>query len=207
MTTRLSPMLRTTLTAIDAHVQAHGFAPSLRDLQLALKLASVSTVSRRLHLLEKSNLIERVGGTSRAMRITDSGRAYLAQRRLAASRAPDSTHQIVLTLPVPPPANRYWRSDRGHIHKSSEAKAYIEQVALLSRAAQVEMFQKPAHLSLTLLWRRTEKRGDLDGRIKIVLDALQGFAYENDSQIVELHARVISAEVDELVITVQECSS
>lgn len=207
MTTRLNPMLRSTLTAIDAHVQAHGFAPTLRDLQSALKLASVSTVAHRLHQLEESNLIERIGGTSRAMRITDTGRAYLAQRRQAAAApsAPASTREVLLTLPVPPPANRYWRSNRGVVHKSKEAKEYAEQVALLCRAAGVEPFVKPAQLSLSMLWRRTERRGDLDGRIKVVLDALQGYAYENDSQIVELHARVESADIDELVITVREC--
>lgn len=36
---------------------------------------------------------------------------------------------------------------------------------------------------------RPAKRGDLDNRIKILLDALEGIAFENDSQIIEIHAR------------------
>jgi Holliday junction resolvase RusA-like endonuclease len=33
------------------------------------------------------------------------------------------------------------------------------------------------------------ERGDLDNRIKVMLDALQGLAFENDSQIREIVAR------------------
>ena len=43
-------------------------------------------------------------------------------------------------------------------------------------------------LSVSIRWYRGRKSGDLDGRLKVLLDAMQGSVYENDSQIVELHA-------------------
>jgi Holliday junction resolvase RusA-like endonuclease len=43
-------------------------------------------------------------------------------------------------------------------------------------------------VAVTLRVYRPRKSGDLDGRIKIVLDALQGVAYRDDSQVVALHA-------------------
>ena len=44
----------------------------------------------------------------------------------------------------------------------------------------------PVALNLTVF--RPRKSGDLDNYLKIMLDALQGFLYDNDSQIVEIHA-------------------
>jgi len=41
---------------------------------------------------------------------------------------------------------------------------------------------------VTIQWFRAARRGDLDNHLKVVLDALQGVAYRNDNQIVELHA-------------------
>ena len=41
---------------------------------------------------------------------------------------------------------------------------------------------------VTLRWHRPAKRGDLDNTTKVTLDALNGIAYSDDSQIVELHA-------------------
>lgn len=38
-------------------------------------------------------------------------------------------------------------------------------------------------------WYRARRSGDLDNRMKVLWDALQGVAYDNDSQIVEIHAR------------------
>ncbi len=42
-------------------------------------------------------------------------------------------------------------------------------------------------VGLTLRFYRPERRGDLDNRIKVLLDALQGIAYADDAQVRELH--------------------
>jgi hypothetical protein len=68
-----------------------------------------------------------------------------------------------LVLPYPISANRYWRSVPGR------------------------GVDGPVALTITLY--RPAKRGDLDNRIKVLVDALGGgIAYRDDSQVVELHA-------------------
>ena len=40
-------------------------------------------------------------------------------------------------------------------------------------------------VSVTLLWHRSRKAGDLDNRSKVLYDALQGSIYTDDQQIAE----------------------
>lgn len=96
---------------------------------------------------------------------------------------------IVLHLPEPPSANRYWRHAKGRTYLSPEAKAYRTVVLGVYRGAGgITHWIPEGPVSVILDWRRGRKSGDLDNRIKQVLDALQGLAYADDSQIVELHA-------------------
>lgn len=95
---------------------------------------------------------------------------------------------ITIELPLPPSANRYWRNFRGRMVVSSEAKAYKEQAAWLAKAGGAQMLEGALSLSVDVY--RARKAGDLDNKLKIVLDSLQGVLYANDSQIVEIHARL-----------------
>lgn len=70
------------------------------------------------------------------------------------------------------------------MHLSNAARQYKERVGLLQGWCVAE-----GPVSITLDWYRGRKSGDLDKRIGVVLDALQGVLYSNDSQIVELTAR------------------
>jgi len=88
------------------------------------------------------------------------------------------------TLPVPPSANRYWRIYRNRMVVTEEARAYKEEVALLLRGA----VPLGGNVSVNLSVFRPAKRGDLDNYNKVLFDALQGFAYSNDSQITEIHS-------------------
>ena len=93
-----------------------------------------------------------------------------------------------LALPLCPSANRYWRTYRGRAVKSPEARNYRAIVATLAQAAQVACIAAPFPVAVTITWQRRERRGDLDNRLKVLLDALQGVAYEDDKQVRELHA-------------------
>ena len=93
---------------------------------------------------------------------------------------------IRLTLPYPPSANRYWRHNRGRIHRSAEAEAYKHHVGLLCNAADIWPVEH--EVALDLVFFRPAKRMDLDNMLKVLLDALQGHAYINDSQVAEIHA-------------------
>ena len=95
-----------------------------------------------------------------------------------------------LVLPSPPSANRYWRSMviKGHVRVfvSTEAKKYKEQAAAIART----VFRTPLTGPIGLILRigRPAKRGDLSNRIKVLEDALNGIAYVDDDQIVDIHA-------------------
>jgi len=91
-----------------------------------------------------------------------------------------------LVLPVPPSAGLYWRLARGRIVKTAAARAYQQGVKLRALAQGCRPISGP--LAVTVQWFRAARRGDLDNQLKVVLDALQGAAYRNDNQIVELHA-------------------
>lgn len=94
-----------------------------------------------------------------------------------------------LTLPYPPSANRYWRTNQhGHNYVSPEAKRYKEGVRLRAHMARLG---KPlaCPVVLTVVVYRPQKSGDLSNRIKVLEDALNGIAFVDDSQVVEIHAR------------------
>lgn len=93
---------------------------------------------------------------------------------------------IRLTLPTPPSANRYWRTYRNRVTISDEAKTYKTAVGWMARTAIDEPLT--GDVSITLRWFRQAKRGDLDNRTKVMLDALNGIAYSDDSQVAEIHA-------------------
>lgn len=87
-----------------------------------------------------------------------------------------------LTLPYPPSGNRYWRHAKGRTYLSAEARAYRAAVA---RVAPTLPLDGPVSVTLTVY--RPRKAGDLDNTFKVLLDALNGLAWHDDSQIEELH--------------------
>ncbi len=92
---------------------------------------------------------------------------------------------VKLTLPFPPSSNRYWRKTRhGRVYVSDEAKNYRDEIALLTKRCGIAI----GDVSFTAKFYRPRKSGDLDNRIKILLDALQGNCFVDDSQVVEIHA-------------------
>lgn len=93
---------------------------------------------------------------------------------------------IAFTVPYPPSANRYWRVWRGHAVLSNEARAYKRSVCLALKASGVKPLDGPLRLVLRVY--RPRKAGDLSNRIKVLEDALQDAAFEDDAQIVSIVA-------------------
>lgn len=89
-----------------------------------------------------------------------------------------------LTLPYPPSTNRLWRMQRGRMVKAPAARAYEARVKALAWPA--EPYSGPVAVVVRVY--RPIRRGDLDNRLKAVMDALQGVAFKNDEQVVDLHA-------------------
>lgn len=119
---------------------------------------------------------------------------------------------IVLTLPYPLSANRYWQSfvprgaTRALVHLSTEAKAYKREVGKLVLAQGI---RKPivGRVAITVqlyphrpqdwqsrmrklgpAWDDTVQCIDVDNANKVLLDALKGLAFDDDAWVRRLVA-------------------
>ena len=118
------------------------------------------------------------------LRISDIG-AMAAPVTVVTPLPPPPLVAQSIMLPVPPSANRYWRTYRGRTVVSADAKAYKAGVWLVAQAAGMHPFACPVAVRLHVY--RARKAGDLDNYAKVTLDALRGIAYQDDNQIIELH--------------------
>jgi crossover junction endodeoxyribonuclease RusA len=129
---------------------------------------------------------------------------------------------IVLTLPYPISANRYWRPVRiGKaitIVPTTEAKTYrktVQQAAVLGCvgkpiAGRVRVdIQLYPHRPLDWLkrakrdpiaWDDTVQCLDLDNANKVLLDALKGVAIEDDKWVRELHSQRMEPDGEARVV-------
>lgn len=90
-----------------------------------------------------------------------------------------------VTLPYPPGINHLWFTDRnGRRRLSAAGRQFKDDAGKLCCAAGFRPLT--GEVAVTLHFYRPRRIGDVDGGIKIVLDALQGYAYVNDSQIERL---------------------
>jgi crossover junction endodeoxyribonuclease RusA len=106
-----------------------------------------------------------------------------------------------IDLPVPPSANVYWKCWRGRMVKSKEAREYATEAWRLAREQGAKPVRAPAEVAITVAWTRKAKRGDLDNRLKCLLDALKGLAWDDDKQVVSINATRSEGPVDSIVVT------
>ena len=103
--------------------------------------------------------------------------------------------RIELTLPIPPSVNRIWRrAKHGGMYKVKQAAAF--DVAVLSAWTKAKLPRLPfpdGPVRYVLRWYRYPANGDTSNRIKVVEDALNGLAWTDDEQVVDL--RVIREDV------------
>ncbi len=88
-----------------------------------------------------------------------------------------------LTLHVPPSANRWHRVVNGRPILSREAREYTNAAELHAMSQRVTKIPAPTDIAVNITWYRARKSGDVDKRGAVLLDALQGIAFDNDSQI------------------------
>ena len=104
---------------------------------------------------------------------------------------------ISLTLPMPPSANAYWRSicinDRPRVLTSKAARLYKHSVKL-SVFTQLNGFPEMLEGDLHFDAIYYLNRGDGHNRDKVLMDALEGLAYENDRQIVKWTGRKVKVK-------------
>lgn len=70
---------------------------------------------------------------------------------------------------------------------SAEARKYKERVGWLLKAQHSPFLTGPIVARIRVF--RARRAGDLDNFLKVVFDALEGIAFKDDNQIVEILAR------------------
>lgn len=114
---------------------------------------------------------------------------------------------MTITLPFPPSANAYWRSivrgKHASVITSKDGREYQKACESRLRAGGVTRLAGPCAVEIAAYF--PNRRGDLDNRIKPVLDVLQGHAFENDSQVEHLSiTRHIDKDDPRVEVTVFE---
>jgi crossover junction endodeoxyribonuclease RusA len=95
------------------------------------------------------------------------------------------TNDVTLQLPYPPSVNRIWRNARGIIYKTDAARDY--RYFVVSEANRVSLPLLTGAVALTVHLFPPQSNCDIDNALKVLSDALQGIAYHDDKQVVELH--------------------
>lgn len=111
---------------------------------------------------------------------------------------------IRLTLPMPPSTNRIWRTSGGRTYRSAD---YVTFLAEAQAACMVARLNNPTSkpVELTMHFYMARKNGDVSNRIKALEDALKGFAFVDDLQVVALHAfRLMDAKRPRVEVEVRE---
>lgn len=88
----------------------------------------------------------------------------------------------MIVLPLPPTSNQRLVPINGRLVKAAKNRQYHKDLAKLKWGRLLEK-----DLSLSLVIYRPQNRGDIDGRLKTLFDALSGLLYKDDKQIVEMH--------------------
>ena len=90
---------------------------------------------------------------------------------------------LTLLIPAAPPsANRLWRVERGRPRVSKEAKVFSDLVALAARGIRPPASWK--FFRVEILVEPTRRSGDVDNKIKIVLDSLTHCGFWKDDSAV-----------------------
>lgn len=95
-------------------------------------------------------------------------------------------HFTVDTNPLPKARPRF---SNGHAYTPQRTQDHEAYIAYCARLALGELFFEDESISITLHFKRKGKRlCDIDNLIKACLDALNGTAWRDDTQVREIHA-------------------
>lgn len=101
---------------------------------------------------------------------------------------------IVMSYPVG--GNRAWRQANGKVIPNPKAVAWKRQAAESARLAGIQIITGPVEIHCRLHPRLnkdgtpSKTRLDCDAPLKLLLDALNGVAYADDSQIIRIVAEI-----------------
>lgn len=118
---------------------------------------------------------------------------------------------ITLELPYPVSVNSIWRVYKGRQSVTPEARRYRNEVKYICSQQKVKMIRGPVSIvvevrpKLTISGRASKVLIDLDNSLKLVLDALQGIAINNDRDVKRIYAYYGEpVESGGLIISIEE---
>lgn len=94
---------------------------------------------------------------------------------------------LILWVPGNPVSKGRPRFANGHVHTDAKTRDAEEELKWRLRAANARPFAGPVKLEMHF-HRGDNRRADLDNLLKLVWDSMNGLCYEDDSQVVEVHA-------------------
>lgn len=97
-----------------------------------------------------------------------------------------TTKELKLILPYPPSTNNLYFNRWGKRVLSNAGRKFKADIAVLAKQQGAKLLS--GELSVTFRVFRPKRIGDLDNRLKISQDALKGICFEDDKQIIEIHA-------------------
>jgi crossover junction endodeoxyribonuclease RusA len=89
------------------------------------------------------------------------------------------------TVPGPPVGKERPRLGKGRVYTPSRTKAYEQRVQAYALQAQVKPIKGPVKMEIHCYYPDARRR-DIDNTSKAAMDALNGIAYADDSQVAEL---------------------
>ena len=117
-----------------------------------------------------------------------------------------------LNLPYPVSNNQNTRTYDGRVLTSKAAKAYKTEVGWLARQARCNLHTGDIsvsilfHPKMNLDGSGNKNRLDLDNSLKVLLDSLNGIAWNDDKQITRIYAEVSTPIKDGgLTIVIEDC--
>ncbi len=93
---------------------------------------------------------------------------------------------LKLILPYPPSVNNLYATFGGRRITSAKGRKFKADIAVLAKQQGAKLLA--GDLAITFRVFRPKKIGDLDNRLKISQDALEGICFLDDRQIIEIHA-------------------
>lgn len=107
---------------------------------------------------------------------------------------------------LPPSVNACFRTTkRGGIYRSKKYREFLLTIDQFFETVKYEMLEGDIILNVEFECKSKRKR-DLDNLLKALIDSLEGRLFENDSQIVEIHAKkIIGCGGDKTFIHLHRC--
>lgn len=95
-------------------------------------------------------------------------------------------NEIKLILPYPPSVNHLYATYQGRRITSAKGRKFKSDIAVLAKRQGARLLS--GDLIITFRVFRPKRIGDLDNRLKISQDALHSICFDDDRQIIEIHA-------------------